>query len=71
MASSKCFSAGSPTLLATLIMLDFDLFTAPQQKGQAVWCFDLRDRHQPTLKLGDELERVDSLVTVGCQSSQV
>jgi hypothetical protein len=40
-------------------MLDFDLFTAPQQKGQAVWCFDLRDRHQPTLKLDDELQRVD------------
>ena len=37
-------------------LLDFDLFTAPEQQGQAVWCFELRDRTQPALKLGDELQ---------------
>ena len=37
-------------------LLDFDLFAAPEQQGQAVWCFELRDRTQPALKLGDELQ---------------
>ena len=37
-------------------LLDFDLFATPEQQGQAVWCFELRDRTQPTLKLGDELQ---------------
>jgi predicted transposase/invertase (TIGR01784 family) len=39
-------------------LLDFDLFTTPepQGRGQAVWCFELRDRTQPALKLGDELQ---------------
>ena len=37
-------------------LLDFDLFTAPEQQSQAVWCFELRDRTQPALKLGDELQ---------------
>jgi predicted transposase/invertase (TIGR01784 family) len=37
-------------------LLDFDLFTAPAQQDQAVWCFELRDRLQPVVKLGDELQ---------------
>lgn len=39
-------------------LLDFNLFTTPepQGRGQAVWCFELRDRTQPALKLGDELQ---------------
>jgi predicted transposase/invertase (TIGR01784 family) len=37
-------------------LLDFELFTAPQHQCQALWCFELRDREQPALKLGDELQ---------------
>ena len=37
-------------------LLDFDLFAAPDQQSQAVWCFELRDQHQPTVKFGDELQ---------------
>jgi predicted transposase/invertase (TIGR01784 family) len=37
-------------------LLDFELFTAPAHQHQAVWCFELRDRIEPSLKLGDELE---------------
>jgi len=37
-------------------LLDFDLFATPEQQGQAIWCFELRDRTQPALKLGDELQ---------------
>jgi len=37
-------------------LLDFELFTAPEHQQQAVWCFELRDREQPALKLGDELQ---------------
>lgn len=32
------------------------MFTVPGQKAQAVWCFELRDGHQPALELGDELQ---------------
>ena len=37
-------------------LLDFELFTAPEHQQQAMWCFELRDRVQPALKLGDELQ---------------
>ena len=37
-------------------LLDFTLFTAPEHQAQAVWCFELRDRRLPDLKLGDELQ---------------
>jgi predicted transposase/invertase (TIGR01784 family) len=37
-------------------LLDFELFTDPEYQQQAVWCFELRDRTQPALKLGDELQ---------------
>ncbi len=37
-------------------LLDFELFTEPEHQNQAVWCFELRDRQQPALKLGDELQ---------------
>ena len=36
-------------------LLDFDLFTQPEHQQQALWCFEMRDRRQPTLQLGDEL----------------
>jgi len=35
-------------------LLDFDLFEAPGQQDQAVWCFEMRDRRQPQVKLGNE-----------------
>jgi len=37
-------------------LLDFDLFEGPGQQGQAVWCFEMRDRQQPQVKLGNELQ---------------
>ncbi len=37
-------------------LLDFELFDAPRQQSQAVWCFEMRDRRQPEVKLGDELQ---------------
>jgi len=37
-------------------LLNFDLFTEPQQRQQAYWCFEMRDRWQPATKLGPELE---------------
>ncbi|MBK7002481.1 MAG: PD-(D/E)XK nuclease family transposase [Rhodoferax sp.] len=37
-------------------LLDFDLFDEPHQLNQAHWCFEMRDRWQPTTKLGSELE---------------
>jgi len=37
-------------------LLDFDLFQAPDQRNQAVWCFEMRDRHQPVVRLGKELQ---------------
>ena len=37
-------------------LLDFDLFEAPEQKQQALWCFELRDRKQPGVRLGNELQ---------------
>lgn len=36
--------------------LIFELFTATEHRQQAVWCFELRDRERPALKLGDELQ---------------
>jgi len=37
-------------------LLNFDLFTQPEQLNQAHWCFEMRDRWQPSTKLGAELE---------------
>jgi len=37
-------------------LLDFDLFEEPAQQQQAVWCFEMRDRWQPTVRLGRELQ---------------
>ncbi|MTW19876.1 Rpn family recombination-promoting nuclease/putative transposase [Allochromatium palmeri] len=38
-------------------LLDFDLFTAtPAQKAQALWRFEMRDRDQPTVTLGNVLQ---------------
>jgi len=37
-------------------LLNFDLFTSPQQMQQAHWCFEMRDRWQPATKLGAEME---------------
>ena len=37
-------------------LLDYELFDGPGQRNQAVWCFEMRDRLQPEVKLGDELQ---------------
>jgi Flp pilus assembly protein TadG len=37
-------------------LLDFELFEAPDQAAQALWCFGLRDRRQPHVMLGNELQ---------------
>jgi len=37
-------------------LLDFELFEAADQQAQAVWCFALRDRQQPHVVLGNELQ---------------
>jgi len=37
-------------------LLDFTLFEAPDQAAQALWCFELRDRRQPHVSLGNELQ---------------
>ncbi|QFY88725.1 Rpn family recombination-promoting nuclease/putative transposase [Magnetovirga frankeli] len=37
-------------------LLDFDLFDQPENANQAQWCFELRDRNNPQVKLGDELK---------------
>lgn len=37
-------------------LLSFDLFTEPAQMNQAHWCFEMRDRWQPSTRLGSELE---------------
>jgi len=37
-------------------LLDFDLFKAPDQQNQSVWCFEMRDRHRPAVRLGKELQ---------------
>ncbi len=37
-------------------LLDFDLFQTPDQQNQAVWCFEMRDRHRPAVRLGKELQ---------------
>ena len=37
-------------------LLDFDLFDDPQDRDQALWCFELRDRRRSSVRLGDELE---------------
>ena len=47
-------------------LLDFELFTEPQQLSQAHWCFEMRDRWQPDTKLGSELNGTD-LSTIACQ----
>jgi len=37
-------------------LLDFDLFQGENQKNQAVWCFEMRDKVQPEVRLGKELQ---------------
>lgn len=37
-------------------LLDFELFKQAAQAQQCCWCFHLRDRLQPDVRLGDELE---------------
>ena len=37
-------------------LLDFDLFTEPQDQQQATWCFEMRDRQRPDVLLGKELQ---------------
>ncbi|MEA3638825.1 MAG: Rpn family recombination-promoting nuclease/putative transposase [Lamprobacter sp.] len=37
-------------------LLDFALFAAPEQADQALWCFELRDRDRPAVRLGRELQ---------------
>ncbi len=55
-------------------LLDFELFTAPEQMQQAHWCFELRDRWQPATRLGPELQlnivelgKADRLHTAGAR----
>ncbi len=37
-------------------MLDFDLFTAEAEKKQAVWCFEMRDALQSSVRLNRDLQ---------------
>lgn len=37
-------------------LLDFELFEQPMHHDQAVWCFEMRDRVQPEVILGHELQ---------------
>ncbi|MFZ4536860.1 Rpn family recombination-promoting nuclease/putative transposase [Propionivibrio sp.] len=37
-------------------LLDFELFDAPDQKLQALWCFEMRDRKRSDILLGNELQ---------------
>ncbi len=37
-------------------LLDFDLFTEPQDQQQATWCFEMRARQRPDVLLGKELQ---------------
>jgi predicted transposase/invertase (TIGR01784 family) len=37
-------------------LLDFTLFEALGQADQALWCFEMRDRHRPEVRLGRELQ---------------
>jgi predicted transposase/invertase (TIGR01784 family) len=37
-------------------LLDFTLFEAPEQADQALWCFEMRDRARPAVRLGRELQ---------------
>ena len=37
-------------------LLDFTLFEAPEQAEQALWCFEMRDRVRPEVRLGRELQ---------------
>jgi predicted transposase/invertase (TIGR01784 family) len=45
--SGAAYSALQPVI--GIHLLDFELFTDDQQSAQAVWCFELRDRTQPTV----------------------
>jgi predicted transposase/invertase (TIGR01784 family) len=37
-------------------LLDFTLFEAEEQSKQALWCFEMRDRDTPKVRLGRELQ---------------
>jgi predicted transposase/invertase (TIGR01784 family) len=45
-----------PEIPAALDLLDFTLFEAEEQSKQALWCFEMRDRDSPTVRLGRELQ---------------
>jgi len=56
-------------------LLDFDLFRSAAERGQAQWCFELRDSRRSHIRLGDELElnlielrKADRLAGAGEQS---
>ncbi len=34
---------------------EYFLFDAPEQAAQALWCFEMRDRDRPAVRLGREL----------------
>ena len=49
------YSEAKPVIAIHLV--DFELFTADDpQQGQAHWHFEFRDRRQPAVRLGDQLE---------------
>jgi len=37
-------------------LLDFSLFDQPEHADQSLWCFELRDRERPEVRLGRELQ---------------
>ena len=57
--SEQLHSGNDYTLLKPVIgihLLDFDLFTAEAEKKQAVWCFEMRDALQPSVRLSRDLQ---------------
>jgi predicted transposase/invertase (TIGR01784 family) len=57
--AEKLKSGGAYSTLQPVIgihLLDFELFTDDQQAHQALWCFELRDRTQPAVCVGREIQ---------------
>jgi predicted transposase/invertase (TIGR01784 family) len=57
--SEQLRSGNDYTLLKPVIgihLLDFDLFTAKTEEKQAVWCFEMRDALQPSVRLSRDLQ---------------
>ncbi len=52
--SGGAYSALQPVI--GIHLLDFELFNDDQQADQALWCFELRDRTQPTVCVGREIQ---------------